>query len=207
MVEATKNFGQLATDESINKAKDALTKNGIEVFVLESGAKAKEKVLQMIPGGAETMNMSSVTVDSIGLAKEINESGTYNSVRKKFATMDRATQGLEMQKLGAAPEWTVGSVHAVTEDGKVIIASQTGSQLPSYAFGSSHVVWVVGSQKIVKDLDEGMKRVYEYVLPLENERAMKAYGKGSNVSKLLIINKEITPSRITMIIVKEKLGF
>src|ERR1035437_7367076 len=111
-----KNFGELATEESINKTKDALEKNGIKVLVVENGAEAKEMALKMIPEGAEIMNMSSVTVDSIGLAKEINESGKYNSVRNKFATMDKAKQGLEMNKLGAAPEWTVGSVHAATED-------------------------------------------------------------------------------------------
>lgn len=202
-----KNFSELASDEAINKAKDALEKNGIVVLIVENGAEAKEKVLQMVPEGAEIMNMSSVTVDSIGLAKEINESGKYKSVRGMFAKMDKKTQGLEMQKLGAAPEWVVGSVHAVTEDGKVIIASASGSQLPSYAFGSPHVIWIVGSQKIVKDIDEGTKRVYEYVLPLENERAMKAYGMGSNVNKMLVINKEVVAGRITMIIVKEKLGF
>ena len=202
-----KDFGQLATDESINQAKEALIKNGVGVLVVENGAEAKEKVLQMVPEGAEIMNMSSVTVNSIGLADELNKPGKYNSVRNKFATMDAKTQGSEMKKLGAAPEWTVGSVHAVTEDGKVIVASASGSQLPSYAYGSDHVVWVVGSQKIVKDSDEGMKRVYEYVLPLENDRAMKAYGMGSGVNKLFILNKEATKGRITMIIVKEKLGF
>ena len=202
-----KDFGQLATDKSIDRAKDALEKNGISVLVVENGAEAKEKVLQMIPAGAEVMNMSSVTVDSIGLAKEINEPGKYNSVRNKFATMDAKTQGSEMKKLGAAPEWVIGSVHAVTENGKVVIASKTGSQLPAYAYGSSHVIWIVGSQKIVKDLDEAMKRVYEYVLPLEGERAQKAYGMGSSVDKILIFNKEATLARITMIIVKEKLGF
>jgi L-lactate utilization protein LutC len=207
----TKNFGKLATDESINKAKNALEKNGIEVLVLENGEEAKEKVLKIIPEGAEIMNMSSVTIDALGLAKEINDppagGGKYNSVRKKFAAMDRKTQNLEMQKLGAAPEWAIGSVHAITEDGKVVIASATGSQLPAYAYGSSRVIWVVGAQKIVKDLDEAMKRVYEYVLPLESQRAMKAYGKPSGVNKLLILNKEVSPNRITMIIVKEKLGF
>ena len=202
-----KDFGQLATDESINTARLALQENGIEVLVVESGVEANAKVLQMVPEGAEIMNMSSVTVDSIGLAKEINEPGKYNSVRNKFATMDAKTQGPEMKKLGAAPEWVVGSVHAVTEDGKVIVASATGSQLPAYAYGSDHVIWVVGSQKIVKNIEEGMKRVYEYVLPLESERAMKAYGMGSSVNKELIISKEVTPGRITMIIVKEKLGF
>ena len=152
-------------------------------------AEAKEKVLQIIPEGAEIMNMSSVTVDSIGLAKEINESGKYDSVRNKLVAMDRKTQGPQMQKLGAAPEWVVGSVHAVTEDGKVIVASASGSQLPAYAFGSSHVIWVVGSQKIVKDLDDGMKRVYEYVFPLENERAKKVYGGQAVLTKFLFLIK------------------
>lgn len=202
-----KDFGKLAADKQIVKTKEALVKNGMEVLVVKNGAEAKEKVLQMISAGAEVMNMASVTVDSIGLAKELNESGKYNSVRSKFATMNKATQGLEMQKLGAAPEWAIGSVHAVTEKGEVVIASNTGSQLPAYAYGSSHVIWVVGAQKIVKNLDQAMKRVYEYVLPLENERAQKAYGQGSNVSKMLIVNKEIQPYRITIVIVKEKLGF
>jgi len=202
-----KNFGELASDESIQKTKEALEKNGIAVLIVENGLEAKEKALEIIPAGAEIMNMSSVTVDSIGLAKEILESGKYNAVKNTFKTMDPKTQGLEMKKLGATPEWAVGSVHAVTEDGKVVVVSATGSQLPAYAYGSGHVIWIVGAQKIVKDLDEGIKRVYEYVLPLENERAQKAYGQNSSVNKLLIFNKEGTPGRITMIIVKEKLGF
>jgi len=204
---ATKDFGQLATDEQISNAKIALEKTGIKVLIAKNGEEAKITALKMIPKGVEVMNMSSVTLDTIGLAKEINQPGEYNSVKNKFAMMDKKTQGLEMQKLGAAPEWAVGSVHAVTEDGKVIVASATGSQLPGYVYGSSHVIWVVGAQKIVKDLDEGLKRIYEYVFPLENERAMKAYGQGSGVNKIFILNKEVDPDRITMIIVKEKLGF
>ena len=202
-----KQFSELATEESINEAKAALEQNGISVVVVESGVEAKNKALEIIPEGAEIMNMSSVTVDSIGLSKELNESGKYDSVRNKFAKMDPKIQGAEMKKLGAAPEWAIGSVHAVTEDGKVVVASATGSQLPAYAYGSLHVLWIVGAQKIVKDMNEATKRVYEYVLPLESERAMKAYGMGSNVNKELIFNKEVTPGRITMIIVKEKIGF
>ncbi len=126
----------------------------------------------------------------------------------KLYSLDRETQGLEMQKLGAAPEWAVGSVHAVTQEGHVVIASNTGSQLPGYAYGSQHVVWIVGTQKIVENLDGAMKRIYDYVLPLESDRAHKAYGvDGSNVSKMLIVNKEVNPQRITLIFVNEKLGF
>ena len=93
-----KDFGELATEEVINITKDALTKNGITVLVVENGAEAKEIVLKMIPEGSEVMNMSSVTVDSIGLVKEINESGKYNSVRGQFAKMDGFVYGNSQAK-------------------------------------------------------------------------------------------------------------
>ena len=198
----------LGSASRVTKTIEALKENGINAFVVDNGQEAKRKVLEMIPEGSEVMNMTSVTVDSIGLSKEINESGKFDSVKNKLAKMDRKTQNLKMQRIGAAPEWAVGSVHAVTEDGSVVIGSNSGSQLPGYAYGASNVVWIVGTQKIVKNLDEGVKRVYEHVLPLESERARKAYGvEGSFVSKLLIINKENKPDRINLIFVKQALGF
>lgn len=195
-------------DAAIEKTIEALGANGITAEVVENGSAAKARVLELIPEGAEVMDMTSVTLADTGIVDEITKSPRYASVRNKLNAMDRAKEGHEMQKMGAAPEWTVGSVHAVTEDGVVMIASNTGSQLPAYAYGASHVIWVVGAQKLVKNLDEGMKRIYDHVLPLEADRARKAYGvAGSNVSKLLIVNKEVSPDRIRMIIVKEKLGF
>ncbi len=202
-----KKWDELADDQTIEKTIAALKQNGIEAEVVESGEKAKIKVLQMLPEAAEVMNMSSVTLETIGLVKEINESGRYDAVKPKLMSMNRATDSLKMQKLDAAPEWAVGSVHAVTQDGKVLVASNTGSQIPAYVYASAHVIWVVGAQKIVKDQEAAMKRVYDYVLPLENEHMQQLYGVPSNVSKLLIINKEIVPGRLKMIIVKEKLGF
>ncbi len=197
----------LADEQSLQKTVAALKGSGIEAVVVKDGAEAKRKVLELVPVGAEVMTMTSVTLDTIGVAQEINESGKYDSVKKKLMSMDRATQGREMQKLGAAPEWALGSVHAVTEDGKVIVASATGSQLPAYAYGAGKIIWVVGAQKIVKSQEEGMKRIVEHTFPLENARAQKVYGMGSNISKVLIISKEFAPGRITMILVKEKLGF
>jgi hypothetical protein len=154
------------------------------------------------------MNMTSVTVEQIGLKDKLLDAGKFNAVRNKFATMNHETDHLEMQKLGAAPEYVVGSVHAITEDGHVLIASQTGSQLAAYVYGSSHVIWLVGAQKIVENVDQGIKRIYDYTLPLESERAQKAYGvSGSAVNKLLIINKEIKPGRINLILINQVIGF
>lgn len=203
-----KNWDKVANDAAIAKTVAALAANGIEAMVVAGVPEAKKKVLELVPVGAEVMTMTSVTLDTIGVTEIINESGKYDSVKKQLMGMNRETQALEMQKLGAAPEYALGSVHAVTEDGKVVVVSNTGSQLPAYAYGSMHVIWVVGAQKIVKDIDEAMERVYEHVLPLESERAHKAYGvEGSNVSKILIVTREVNPARIKMVIVREALGF
>lgn len=201
-------YSQLANEEIINNTKTALIANNLQVVIVENAEAAKNKVLEIVPEGAEVMTATSVTLTDTGIETALNDSGKYDSVKHKLSSMNRETQSGEMQKLGAAPEWIVGSVHAVTQDGKVVVASNTGSQLPGYTYGAQHVVWVVGTHKITKDLDDAMKRIYDYVLPLESERAIKAYGvEGSNVSKLFILNKEVNPQRITLIFVKEKLGF
>lgn len=201
-------WNKLANKEEVEKTIAALKANGIDAIFVQTNVEAKEKALALIPKDKEVMTMTSVTLDTLGIAKEINESGKYNSVRTKLNFMDRKTQSLKMQQLGAAPEYTIGSVHAVTQDGHILIASNTGSQLPAYAYGSAHLIFVIGAQKIVKDTDAGMKRVYDYVLKLESDRAHKAYGiPGSAVNKLLIINKEVKPGRIMIIIVNQPLGF
>lgn len=198
---------EIPSDQILEKTAESLKEAGIDVQIVENREDAKKRVFDLIPKGAEVMTMTSETLNSIRVLPEINESGNYNSVRTKLNSIDRKTQGREMQRIGAAPEYAVGSVHAVTMDGKVLVASNTGSQLPAYVYGSNRVIWVVGAQKVVKDLDEAWKRLYEHTFPLENERSKKVYGVGSNVSKVLIVQKEIKPGRITLILVKEVLGF
>lgn len=204
-----KDFSVIANSKVITNTVEALKKNGINALVVENGEEAKKKVLEMIPAQAEVMQMTSVTLDEIRISYEINKSGRYDSVRNKLMSMNRKTESLAMQKIGAAPSYVVGSVQAVTEDGKVMIASNTGSQLAPYVYGSPHVIWVVGAQKIVKNTEEGMERIYKYILPKESVRLNKAYNisTGSFVSKVLIINREINPQRINLIFVKERLGY
>ncbi len=202
------NFTKLATQEQMDKAIKALSENGIEVVIAENKNEAKEKVLNMIPEGSEVMDMTSISLLESGITHEIEKSGKYISVKNKLYSLNRETHKKEMNELGATSDYTLGSVHAVTEGGEIVIASNTGSQIPAYAYGSPRVIWVVGTQKIVKDMNTAMQRVYDYVLPLESERAHKAYGvTGSNVSKILILNKEVIPKRITIVLVKENIGF
>jgi hypothetical protein len=170
-----------------------------------------KKLLELVPQGSEVFTMSSVTLDDIGLSKTINESGKYDAVKAKLFKMDGKTQGREMRKLGAGPDFTIGSAHAVTETGSILIASLTGSQLPAYAYGAGTVVWIVSTKKIVKDVEEGFKRIDGHVVSLESARARKAYGLPDSFSsfpaKVLLINREIQPGRAKLIFVKEDLGF
>jgi len=198
-------YNVLASPELVEEAIRSLKNNGIQAVLVNTAQEAKEKVLESIPQGSEVFTMTSVTLEACGLTEEINESGKFRSVRDQLS---KETDENVKRKLGAAPDWAVGSVQAVSQDGKVLVVSNTGSQLPAYAYGGGRVIWVVGTQKIVKDFDEGLERIYDYVLPLESERAKKAYGvPGSNVSKLLVINKEINPERLMIVFVSEVLGY
>src|SRR5215510_10202298 len=200
-------FANLATDEQIERTAKALEANNIHVLIAKDGAEAKRLFFELVPEGSEVFLGASVTLETLGIKDEIDKSGRYDSIRPKMFAMDRATQGREIRKLGGAPDYAAGSVHAVTEDGHVLIASNTGSQLGPYASGAGKIIWVVGAQKIVKDLNEGLRRIYEYDLPLETEHMRQLYNMGTGVNKLLVVNKEIRPNRSTMIIVKEQVGF
>jgi hypothetical protein len=200
-------FAQLASDTQIERTIQALEANNIHTIVAENGIEAQKKLFELIPDNAEIFVARSTTLNMLGITEEIDKSGRYDSVREKLGMMDRKTQEREMQKMGATPDYMIGSVHAVTENGHVIIASMTGSQLAGYVAAAAHVIWVVGTQKIVPNIEVGLKRIEEYTLPLESARAFKAYGITSAINKLLIVNKEFKPGRATLIFVKEDLGF
>ena len=200
-------FARLATDEKIERTSKALEANGIQTLIAENAAEAKRLFFELVPEGAEVFLGASVTLEKLGIRDEIDKSGRFDALRPKMFAMNRETQGREIRKLVGAPDFAAGSVHAVTEDGHVLIASNTGSQLGPYASGAGKVIWVVGAQKIVKDLNEGMKRLHEHVLPLEEQHMQELYKVGTAISQVLIVNRTPRPGRITMIIVKEELGF
>ena len=200
-------FSEIVSDEQIKRTAQALEANGIKTLIAENAEDARRLFFELVPDEAEVFLGASVTLETLGIQNEIDKSGRFDALRPKMFAMNRETQGREIRKLVGARDYAAGSVHAVTEDGHVLIASNTGSQLGAYATSAGKVIWVVGAQKLVKDLNEGMKRIEEYVVPLEEEHMQTLYKASTAVSKLLIINREIRPGRITMIIVKEKIGF
>ena len=204
---AVAEFAKLASDERIRAAMAALERNGISCLLVDSGAEARTAVRSMLPIGAEVFNNTSRTLEVIGVAEDVERSGHYQPLRPRLYQMDREMQGREMRQLAASPDFVVGSVHAVTEDGSLLIASASGSQLGPLASGAGHVILVIGGQKIVPDLTTALRRIQQYCLPLEDRRAREAYGVPSGVNNILVINRVITPGRITALLVRESLGF
>jgi len=195
-----------ASSDRIERTAAALRANNIEAVVVETGADAKREVLARIPDGAEVHSGSSKTLQTIGVVAELESSTKITWLRKQLLTMDRATQGREIRKLSSAPDVMLDSAVAVTEDGRIVVASNTGSQIGPLASAAGSVIYVIGAQKIVKDIDEALKRTYEHALRVESERLRAAAGVESHVSKLLIVNREARPGRTTVILVKEPLG-
>ncbi len=205
--DVVRRFGTVADETRVTRAAAALEANGINVLRAADAAEAKRIVLGLIPGGSQVHHGASQSLEVSGITDDIEKSGRYEFLRPRIWSMDRTTQADDIRRLSSAPEVMLGSVHAVTETGSLIAASMGGSQLGPYVSGAGRVILVVGTQKIVSDLEEGLRRIDEYAFPLEDARAQAAYGIHSAVNKVLIINREIVPGRITVVFVDEVLGF
>jgi hypothetical protein len=204
----SKDYSLPASEEELHNTKQALENNGFKVFILDNLAQARKKVAEIIPQGSEIFTATSKTLQESGIDKDATESDRYVSVRKLFMPLASNPQkAVEMRRIGSGADYALGSVHAITQDkGHVFIASASGSQLPQYAYGASNFIWVVGAQKIVKDMDEALDRIENYTFPLEDKRAQDAYGSGSSINKLLIYRKE-PQGRGTVILLRQAVGF
>jgi hypothetical protein len=184
----------------------ALRSHNIDAIVVGTGDEARRAVLRLIPANAEVHMGKSKTLEEIGLYSDLVDSGRYDAIRLRMFAMDRETQGREIRKLVAAPDFMLGSVAAVTEDGALVAASATGSQLGPYAAGAGRLILVVGSQKIVPDLQAALRRAREVVLPWENAQVRERMGVDTALEKILVIYGEWRAGRTTVVLVREPVG-
>jgi acyl-CoA hydrolase len=199
-------FTSLPDRETLDATAIALEEHGIGVEVVDDFDTAREAVLSRIPEGVSVMTNTSVTLQETGIADAIDNGGPYDSVRNRVSELDYATQLQEMKALAGQPDYALGSVHAVTRDGALVIASASGSQLASYAWGAANVIFVVGAQKLVPDSEAARERIYEHSLKLEDARAFAAYGQNSFVGKILEIHQD-PPGRIHVVLIRQPVGF
>ena len=199
-------FTTLPDEQTLASAVTALEEHGFSVEIVDDLGAARETVLARIPHGSSVMTNTSVTLAETGIADAINDGGPYESARNAMFALDFATQAQEMKAIGGQPDYALGSVHAVTRDGTLVIASASGSQLASYAWGAANVIFVVGAQKLVPTLEAAHERIYQHSLKLEDARAQAVYGQHSSVGKVLEIHQEL-PGRIHIVLIRQLVGF
>jgi hypothetical protein len=199
-------FTTLPDDETLESTVVALEEHGFSVEVVDDLDAAREAVLARIPGGSSVMTNTSVTLQETGIEDAINGGGPYDSIRNTMLALDFETQRQEMKALAGQPDFALGSVHAVTREGTLVIASASGSQLAPYAWGAANVIFVVGAQKVVPTLDAAHERIFQHSLKLEDARALAAYGQNSSVGKVLEIHEELS-GRIHVVLIRRPVGF
>jgi len=203
---ASDTFTALPDDETLAATVVALEEHGFSVDVVDDIDAARAAVIARIPDGSSVMTNTSITLQETGIAAAIDGGGAYESARNKLNELDYATQLPEMKAIGGQPDYALGSVHAVVRDGTLVIASASGSQLASYAWGAANVIFVVGAQKLVPTPEAARRRIYEHSLKLEDARAYAAYGQNSFVGKILELHQE-PPGRIHVVLIRQPVGF
>jgi hypothetical protein len=205
VVTNTLDFAAPATEAELQTLAERLRERNFEVLIVQDGDEARAEVMKRLPAGSVVHSGKSKTLEDAGVFDELMESETHDFVRKRTLKMDRVTQRDEMRKAGAAPDVMVNSVHAVTEAGQLVITSATGSQIGPIASGAGKLILVIGSQKIVPDLDTAFRRITEYIVPYEEARLGVAPGV-AKIARTLILEREYAPGRATIILVREPIG-
>ena len=199
-------FTTLPDEHALQATVVALEEHGFSVEVAGDLDAARQAVLARIPEGSSVMTNTSVTLAETGIADAINGGGRWESARNKMLALDFATQAQQMKAIGGQPDYALGSVHAITADGTLVIASASGSQLASYAWGAANIIFVAGTQKLVPTPAAAHERIYTHSLPLEDARAQAAYGQHSQVGKVLEIHTEL-PGRIHVVLIRQQVGY
>ena len=203
-------YNKLATKESVEQTKKGLEERNIEVFVVENGAQALEKIKELIPKEASVMNGASKTLEQIGFVDYLKSGkhGWNNLHEAILAEQDKGKQMI-LRKQSVLSDYYLGSVHALVEKGEFIIASNSGSQLPHIVFTSPNLIFLVSTKKIVSTLSEAFKRLEEHVVPLEENHMQELYGMGTAPNKIVIFKGEnlMLGRKVRMILINEGLGF
>lgn len=204
------NYTTLASKEVIERTVKSLSEKHMKTYVVKDGKEALENIKTLIPKGASLMNGSSRTLEQIGFVEYLkSEQHGWNNLHKAIVEQKDPVKQAILRKQSVLSDYYIGSAHALTEEGTLVIASNTGSQLPHIVFTSQNIVFVISTKKIVPTTNDAMDRLYTHVVPLESERMMGVYGVPTAVNKILVFNNEnpMMGRNVHVILVETDLGF
>jgi len=201
-------MAEIINEKKLKEVVENIKSRGINVILVNNKKQALEKIKEMIPKGSEVSNGSSTTLDEMGFIDYL-KSGKHGwrNIHEEIIKEKNMQKQMDLRRKSVTAEYFLGSINAIAKTGELVACDASGSRVSAYPFAAKNLILVAGTNKISENLEEAIKRVREYVYPLEDERAQKEYGMPSTMGKWVIIEREIFPNRITLILVKEKLGF
>jgi hypothetical protein len=191
-------------DSRIEHTALRLERNNIRAFIAPNIATAKKQLIAITPSQSEIFPLA---LNSMGVIQEFSvseHSPLSDAETTTFAPNHHKGNPLQNNETSG---YMIGGVHAVTENEGLLIFSITGAQLVRYVSGEVHAIWIVGAQKIVSTMEEGLTRVAKYTLPPKGAPAFLNDRRSPGAHKPLIVYKEFVPGRSTVILVKEQTGF
>ncbi len=201
----------------MKKVSRALSGNGIKVIIAETAEEARQKALTLIRKRASVGLGGSRTMVEIGLLEALR-SGAYRLIDQYDAGLSKEA-ALKARRGGTQAEYFIAGSNAITEDGKIVNIDGLGNRLAGFSFGPGKVIIVAGRNKIVRDVAAAVERIKNVAAPMNARRFGAATpcaktGECSDCASpdricnlTLIIEKQRTPGRMTVILVNQELGF
>lgn len=207
-VKVDSKWNENPSDKDINEFIDSARKRNIKVVIVKDEKEALATLKNFIPAGSEVMNGSSTTLGEIGFIDYLAEGKHgWKSLHEEILKENDSAKRADLRRKSVTAEYFLSSVNAIAKTGELVAADYSGSRVGAFPMAAKNLVLVSGINKLVPSLDEAVRRLHEYVFPLENARIKKTGGKGSMIGKTVIISQEISPGRITLILVKKTLGY
>ena len=197
----------LPDEAAIARTVEALRARNIHVIVTNTGEEAHHALIQLLPEGVEICDSTSETLDAIGFTAFVRGNPRFTNLHDGYAAEPDLAKRNDLRRRASIADYVIGSVQAIAETGEVFVASATGSQLAPYAYAAKHVIWIVGVQKIVPTFDAAMQWVRGHTLARHDQWLAEMGRAPTPIGKLGIIEHESQAGRITLILVKELLGW
>lgn len=201
-------WSRLPDHGAVAEAIAGLQARNFNPVLVEDCEAALEKLKQLIPSGAGVVTGASTTLEEIGFIEFLKtETHPWNNWKDRILCERDPTKRLELRRTATTSDYFLGSVQAITRDGVVLACDATGSRQGAYIYGARHVIWVVGLNHLVSDLDSGFRRLREHCLPLQGAAMRRSGAPGSYIGKIVVYERERQQRRITTLLVRAVLGY
>lgn len=201
-------WSRMPDDATIRKTVAAIEARNMRVILAETAGDALQAVMDLIPEGAEVMNGTSTTLVEIGFDRVLEENPKgWRDYHAIVTAENDEKKRHALRRKSVAADYFLSGVQAIAESGEVVGCDKTGSRTGAWPHAAAHLILVSGANKVVPTLDDALRRCREYALPLEDQRARRVYGTPSAIGKYVILAEEVIEGRITLVLVREQLGY